>query len=40
MKKILRNKMFLEITLLILSTLISLGFSALVILALIKFIWG
>ena len=40
MKRLLSNKIFWEITLLIISTLISLGFSALVVLALIKFIWG
>lgn len=40
MKRLLSNKLFWEITLLIISTLIGLGFSVLVVLALIKFIWG
>lgn len=40
MKKLLSNKIFWEITLYVLSILISLGFGILIILALIKFVWG
>ena len=38
--KILKNKMFWEITIYIILLLISLGFSVLVVMALLKYIFG
>lgn len=38
--KLLKNKMFIEIILYVISLLISLGFSVLVVMALIKYIFG
>ena len=38
--KILKNKMFWEITIYIISILISLGFSVLIVMALLKYIFG
>ena len=40
MKRLLRSKTFWELIIVIPSLLISLGISVLIIMALIKFIWG